>query len=145
MEAMDEFVGAWDLDVCEARGESGPPLLPLGEKPRGLLLYTADYAMSVAIMRAGRPLFEASDILKGSEREKAQAAETYMSYAGRWVREGNRVRHTITVSLFPNWVGTVQERRVTLDGDWLELSTDPITFGGQTRVARMTWRRVRSQ
>ncbi|MGO8998889.1 MAG: lipocalin-like domain-containing protein [Polyangiaceae bacterium] len=139
----DLLVGAWELEVCEARGDDGPPLLPLGDNPRGILLYSADYAMSVTIMRAGRTPFAASDILKGTEREKAHAAETYLSYAGRWTLAGDRVRHTIEVSLFPNWVGTVQERRVKLDGGWLELSTDPIVFGGQTRIARMTWRRVK--
>jgi hypothetical protein len=144
MTITEALVGAWQLETCEARADDGPPLLPLGEKPRGLLLYTADQAMSVAIMRAGRAPFGSNDILAGTEHEKALAAETYLSYAGRWTVSGERIKHTITISLFPNWVGTVQERRLKLDGSRLELSTDPIQFGEQTRVARMIWRREAS-
>jgi hypothetical protein len=143
MSDSEEILGSWELETCEARGGDGPPLLPLGEGAHGLLLYAADRGMSVAIMRAGRAPFAASDILAGTQREKAEAAESYLSYSGRWDLVGARIRHTITVSLFPNWVGTVQERRVKLHGNRLELSTDPITFGGRTRVALMIWRRVK--
>jgi hypothetical protein len=144
MNLQNELVGAWELETCEARGDDGSRLFPLGERPKGLLLYTASQAMSVAIMRGDRTPFLARDILAGTEREKALAAETYLSYAGRWTVAGDRVCHSITVSLFPNWVGTVQERRVKLHDDRLELSTDPILLGGQTRVASMTWRRARA-
>ena len=38
-----------------------------------------------------------------AERERAEAAAGYLSYAGRYEVEGTRVRHLIEVSLFPNW------------------------------------------
>ncbi len=137
----DVLVGAWDLVSCEVVSESKPRSYPLGEGAIGVLNYSPCGTMSVAIMRDGRPRFDAPDILLGSESERAAAAAGYLSYAGRYELEGNIVRHRIEVSLFPNWIGTVQERHVTVDERSLTLSTDPIDLGGVRAVARMTWRR----
>jgi len=140
--AASELVGAWALELCEARDDAGHVMLPLGPSPAGVLVYAQAGVMSVAIMREGRPRFAAGDIMAGTDTEKARAAESYLSYAGRWELAGDRMHHHVDISLFPNWVGDVQERRVTLDGDVLELATDPITLDGRTRVARMRWRRI---
>jgi hypothetical protein len=141
--------GAWRLETCEARDDDGGVLLPLGDAPVGLLVYEASGIMSVAIMRAEhatRDAREASaDILDAAPDARARAGERYMSYAGRWtlLDGGARVRHDVEISLFPGWIGQSQERRVTLDGDVLVLSTDPMPLGKKTRVATMRWRRAR--
>jgi hypothetical protein len=49
----------------------------------------------------------------------------------------------VNVSLFPNWIDTTQERIVDLSDGGLELRTEPVVFGGRTRVVRMRWSRVR--
>lgn len=134
------LVGAWDLVRCEVESD-GAISFPLGPDAIGLLTYARCGAMAVAIMRAGREPFQARDILLGSEAERAGAAASYMSYAGRFVLEGDRIRHLVEISLFPNWVGTLQERIVELRGDALVLRTDPIQLGGRVSVARMTWSR----
>lgn len=138
----EAIFGAWRLERCMAEDSSGEVLLPLGDSPVGILIYERSGAMSVAIMRGGRERFGGNDILAASQAEKARAAEDYLSYAGRFELTGDRVRHHVEVSLFPNWVGGVQERRWVVTGDRLELSTDPIVFGHRTRVARMIWRRL---
>jgi hypothetical protein len=53
------------------------------------------------------------------------------------------VRHSVQLSLFPNWVGTVQVRTWDLDdsGDRLTLTSPPIAVSGTTRMQRLTWRR----
>jgi hypothetical protein len=136
-----DLVGSWRLLACELRGD-GAPLLPFGDAPVGYLTYTPSGHMQAAIMAAGRPCFAAPDILRGSVEERARAVEGYLSYAGRYEVNGDRVAHLVEVSLFPNWIGERQERIATLTGDRLALSTDPITIGGITRVARMEWRRL---
>jgi Lipocalin-like domain len=139
-----DLLGTWLLESCEGFCEGEPTLHPLGEHPTGTLLYSPDGWISVAIMREKRTLFAADDILKGSEAEKARAAETYLSYSGRWTLDGDRVKHDVVVSLFPNWIGGRQERRVQLEGGRLTLSTDPIDFGGRSRRVQMSWRRPSS-
>jgi hypothetical protein len=142
---VHRLVGSWRLEACEAVDSDGTVLFPLGPQAVGILIYTADGSMSVAIMKGDRPRFAASDILGGTREEKALAAEGFLSYSGRYEVLGSRVRHTIEVSLFPNWVGSVQERIVDLGDDTLVLKTDPIPLGGRTRVAQMRWRRLRTE
>jgi hypothetical protein len=139
----NDIIGAWRLESCEATDGEGGVAHPLGTSPTGILVYDASGVMSVAIMREGRSSFTASDILQGTIEERARAAEGYLSYAGRFVLDddGVGIAHQIEVSLFPNWVGVTQRRRVMLDGDVLVLSTEPVVLGGKTRVARMRWRR----
>jgi hypothetical protein len=55
--------------------------------------------------------------------EKAGAAETFVSYCGRYEFHGETVLHRVELSLFPNWIGVVQERLVEISGDRLTLST----------------------
>jgi Lipocalin-like domain len=45
-------------------------------------------------------------------------------------------------SLFPNWVGTDQQRSVELTGDRLILSGRPLLLAGIQQVPRLVWERV---
>ena len=63
------------------------------------------------------------------------------SSVGRWSVHGDRVRHAIVFSFFPNWNGTTQERRAVLAGDRLRLTTDPHVIQGRVREAVLEWER----
>jgi Lipocalin-like domain len=52
------------------------------------------------------------------------------------------VVHHVELSLFPNWVGTDQQRLVELAGDRLILSARPLLLAGQLQVPRLVWERV---
>ena len=49
--------------------------------------------------------------------------------------------HHVELSLFPNWVGTDQQRSVELSGDRLILS-QPLLLAGTQQVPRLVWERV---
>lgn len=93
-------------------------------------------------MRPARRPFEAGDLLSSSAREKARAAETYVSYCGRYEFHGETVVHHVELSLFPNWVGVSQERLVEIVGDRLTLSTRPLLLQGKQQTAHLLWERV---
>ena len=46
------------------------------------------------------------------------------------------------LSLFPNWVGTHQQRPVEHTGDRLILSASPLLLAGTQQVPRLVWERV---
>jgi hypothetical protein len=46
------------------------------------------------------------------------------------------------MSLFPNWTGRDQERRVELDGNRLALEAPPFTIKGTEQRARLVWERL---
>jgi hypothetical protein len=140
--AYDALVGAWRLVSWENRAADGQVSYPMGADALGYVLYTADGRFSVTISRAGRATFAAGDLLGGTTQEKAWAMEGLVAYAGRYSFHGDRVIHHVELSLFPNWVGTDQQRWVELAGDRLTLSASPLLLAGKLQVPRLVWERV---
>lgn len=139
------LVGTWRLVSWENRGVGdGGVSHPHGEDAVGYIMYGPDGHMSVAISRPDRARFAAGDLLGGSAEERAQAAETYVSYCGRYEFRGETVVHFVELSLFPDWVGAEQERLVEVSGDRLVLGTRPMVLGGVQRTAHLIWERVRT-
>ena len=140
--AQNPFVGTWKLVSCELRKANGQISYPLGQDLVGYIMYNPDGYMSVAFMSANRPHFAAGDIRGGTTEEKVAAADTYVSYCGRYETQQDKVIHRIEVSLFPNWVGVDQERIYQFEGNKLSLSTPPFLVGGSQQTAHLIWERV---
>jgi len=140
--AADALVGAWRLVSWQNQAADGQVNYPMGTDAMGYLLYGADGRFSVTISRKGRARFAASDLLGGTAEEKARALEGFVAYAGRYTFHGDRVIHHVELSLFPNWVGSDQERWVELAGDRLTLSASPLLLAGTQQVPRLVWERV---
>ncbi len=68
------LVGTWRLVSWENRSTDGTVSHPLGRDAVGLIIYTDDGYMSVAMMRADREPFAADDLLGGTPDEQARAA-----------------------------------------------------------------------
>jgi hypothetical protein len=136
------LVGTWKLLSWENRTLDGEVSHPLGEDASGYITYSKDGYVFVAIMAGARRPFAAEDLLSGSRAEKAHAAETYVSYCGRYEFYGETVVHHVELSLFPNWVGSAQERLVKINGYRLTLSTRPLLLEGRQQTAHLLWERV---
>ena len=140
MASEDDLIGSWRLVSWTISYPDGRKTHPFGEAPEGMILYTADGAMSAAIARSGRPLFGRADIRNAPEGERAAAYDSYFSYAGRWTLDGDQVRHEVTLALNPDFVGTTQVRDVLLQGETLTLSADEGT-GAKARHHALVWKR----
>lgn len=136
------FVGTWRLMSLEMRSPDGQVGYPLGGVPVGYITYTEDGYISVAMMSAGRSKFAAGDIRRGTVEEKLAAADTYVSYSGRYEIRNDRIIHHIAVSFFPNWIGEEQERVFRFDGSRLCLSTSPFLADGVQQTVHLVWERV---
>jgi Lipocalin-like domain len=136
------LIGTWRLISWENRSVDGRVSYLLGRDAVGYIMYNQDGYMSVAITRPNRAKFAAGDLLGGSTEEKAQAADTYVSYCGQYEFRGDTVVHHVDLSLFPNWVGVEQERLVEITGNRLTLSTRPILLRGEQQTAHLVWERV---
>ena len=139
----NRLVGTWRLTSWENQDSAGKITFPVGRDARGYIIYTADGYVSVQIMTAQRQRFAADDLLQGSTDEKARAAETFIAYCGRYELASDTVIHRVELSLFPNWVGTRQVRRIEMAGDRLTLSAGPMMLAGRQQIARLIWERMR--
>ncbi|WP_432025923.1 lipocalin-like domain-containing protein [Streptomyces sp. 1222.5] len=115
----DDLVGVWHLvSFRELDGAGTPGVGPLGDAPRGRLLYTRDGHVSVHMMRGPDP-----------------GPVPYMGYAGTWRLEGSRIVHRIEVTPRPDWIDTEQTREATL-------AEGRLTLHARTRVDGVEHRRV---
>jgi hypothetical protein len=144
VQARDALVGAWRLISWENQAADGQVTYPMGTDAIGYVLYAANGRFSVTISRRDRAGFAAGDLLSGTTQEKARALEGFVAYAGRYSFYGDRIIHHVELSLFPNWVGSDQERWVELAGDQLTLSASPLLLAGKQQVPRLVWERVDS-
>ena len=140
----DDLVGTWRLMSWKNVGSDGSAVDALGERPVGYIFYNRDGFMSVEIMAAQRTPYQAPDAFGGTSEERSEAISTYLSYSGTFevMSDQDTVIHHIEVCSYPNWIGNAQVRFVTLDGDVLTLSTEPMTLQGVRRTAELVWERV---
>jgi hypothetical protein len=137
------IVGSWEIEAVESRNDDGSVDHPFGPAPRGLLVYTPEGLVTVHLAGTNRARFASEDHLKGTPDELKMAFATYVAYFGRFeLNEAEGViLHHVEGSAFPNWVGNVQRRNISLEGDRLTLSTQPMMIGDRTRTSVLVWRR----
>ena len=140
--ADDRFTGTWKLMSYEVRSVGGRVICPWGEHPEGRLTYTDDGHVSVAMMASGRRRFDAREMKHGTPEEKVAAVDSYISYAGTYEVDGNKVIHHVEVSLFPNWVGEDQVRNFQFDDELLMLSTDPAPGDEKQKTGHLIWEKI---
>jgi hypothetical protein len=142
----DTVIGTWKLvSYQEIPVDGSDPFEPLGHEPRGLIMYTPDGYMSAQLSKPDRPNFASGDWFAGTDEDYVAEASSYIAYSGPFhVDEDKRtLTHSMFVSLFPNWTGQSQPRRIQLDGDTLKLgTTSPIQSGGKTVNSVLTWHRA---
>lgn len=142
--AAADLVGTWRLLAWTSEGEDGVQR-PMGERPEGVVVYTADGTMITTIGRADRSPIDGADMHGGPVEQRLDAMTTFIAYSGTFRVDGDEVVHEVTMSLYPNWVGTAQRRRVELsaEGNDLTLTSDPFPVRGRLGTHRLTWERVR--
>ena len=140
----DRLIGAWRLAEFSVIAGDGSLTHPMGEDLDGLIIYSPDGYMSGQLMKLGRPEYASGDMEHGTTEELAAAAAGYLAYSGPFYvdEEAATLRHHMSVSLFPNWIGDTQERFVELDGDTLTISTAPVIVEGVELTPRLIWKRA---
>lgn len=124
----DAVVGAWELVSFAARDTAtGEERHPLGDTPRGLIVYTADGYMSAQLARADM--------------------SEYVAYGGPFTvdEETATLHHDVSMSMRPELLEQPQFRHADIDGDLLTLSADSTDADGTTTHARLVWRGVRTR
>jgi hypothetical protein len=127
----DRLVGGWRLTGYEVTA-GGKTEHPLGDDPRGAILYTPDGYMSAQL--AG----------PGPDKDDDRPDAYYIAYSGPYdVDETNKtVAHHVQVSVIPSWLGTTQLRHARFDGpDKLALSVSEPGGDGVTTTQTISWAR----
>lgn len=110
-----EITGTWKLITWKRHRDDGTIVYPLGETPRGLLIYTADGSMAVQMVVADRPGLDTADPVGGEVNQRAEAYSTCLAYFGTYEVRDDEIVHNVDAALFPNWSNTSQARPFVFD------------------------------
>lgn len=140
----DPLAGTWRLLSWEMRLPDGQAVTPYGPNPVGLLMYDGAGHMTAHVVAPDRPDFASDDLGDATLTEKGAAFSSYLTYFGDYSVDlaSQTVTHTLTASLFPNWVNDAQVRHYELDGNQLTLTAEPMLAGGAEVVQALVWERV---
>ncbi|WP_349976438.1 lipocalin-like domain-containing protein [Pseudomonas sp. WHRI 8519] len=128
-------------------GDGYGPVHHFGEHPEGFIIYTEDGYMSAPLRMPNRAPFSSSDWFEGTDAEYRAQGLSYSAYSGPFNvdRHSSELTHTIAISMFPNWIGQVQPRTVTLAGEILELgNASQYRSSGRAMSARILCRRAKT-
>jgi hypothetical protein len=83
---MQDFIGTWHL--VDWKYFVDDVEVTFWENPSGILLYTKEAKMSAILMQSNRKPFKSEFLSKGSDEEKIEAIDSYISYAGDFSIDG---------------------------------------------------------
>jgi hypothetical protein len=143
-QAADSIVGTWRLvSWVEEETESKAQHKNFGDKPIGILMYTADGRMSIIFADPRRQVPAAPKV---TDTEAANLYRGMVAYAGSYRLEGDKVLVHVDVSWNRAWDGTDRPpTTVEVKGDHLTYKTSPFVspFLGKEMVATLMWERVK--
>lgn len=133
------FIGSWTLLSYEMRLSSGTVEKPLGEHPRGRILYLKNGQMSAQVTGSEFHSLANEDPRDATPDEAGRAWRNYIGYWGTYAVDAAAgvVIHTVEGAWFPNWVGQQQVRKYRLAGDQLTLEASTPAWR-----ATLVWRRI---
>ena len=137
------LAGTWQLIAANDRHADGTETAAYGDHPRGLLIVDPDGRYSLQIYRADRPRF-GSNVKSAGTADEYRAASLGSSahYGTCSIDEAaHMLEFRIAAASYPNWDGTVQRRRFTLDGDVLRYEV-PATAANTGSTPISVWRRA---
>ncbi|MEK0181127.1 lipocalin-like domain-containing protein [Microcoleus anatoxicus] len=140
--AQKKVLGTWRLVSWENKDEEGKVTYPYGKDALGYLIYSPDGHMCATLSKNKRPNFPGGDILGGTLQQQAEAVQTYIAYCGKYEVKPDKVVHLPDVSLFPNYIGTRQERFYKFENGKLVLNQAPELMDGKKQTAFIIWERV---
>src|SRR3954447_18298089 len=110
----DLIVGTWDFVVAEVTAPEGKKSFPFGEKPKGILIFTADGHFAQIHIAGEVPKIASNNRLTGTPEEYAEIMRRSLSVFGTYtVDEAARtVTYNIVSASSPNGQGEAQPRAI---------------------------------
>jgi hypothetical protein len=137
-----QLVGTWDQVVSEVATQDGKKLFPFGEKPNGILIFTADGHFVQVHITSGIPKLASNNRTTGTSDENKAVVAGSIALFGTYVVDEDKklVTFKVKASTFPNWDGAVQPRTIVrLDAnEFINSNLGASVGGGATAVNKYT-------
>ena len=133
------FIGRWRLVSWTAVYDDGRVEHPVGDRPRGFVMFGSDGWAAVQIQATDRPTMSGPDPFAAPASEQARAFATYLAYVARYEVGEDALELAVELSLYPQWVGTTQVRRYLFDDGELVLRPPPVEIEGHLCTHELRW------
>ena len=143
-QSSPSLVGAWRRESMFVREANGTTTPYWGDRPTGLIVYTADGHMTAQVYDTRRPRLGVPWESAGAEAART-AFVGLSTYFGTYAidRSAQTVTHTVEGAMVQDWVGTKLVRRYRfLAPDRVELGVVPDAQLPSTGLV-LVWQRVR--
>jgi hypothetical protein len=135
-------LGTWKLQSFRTEDlATGQKTDLFGAHPSGYLSYGPDCRMYAILIKEGR---KGPAELFPTDAERVDLYDGFVSYAGTYSIEGDRVSHHVDASWNQSWTGTTQVRQFKIDGKYLYIKTlpakNPLT--GKESTSELVWVKV---
>ena len=125
-------------------GQTEHASLSLDPSRQGLLVFLPNGIYSLHLAATGQAKFAEGDRAKATPEEYKTTVVGNFSHWGKWSfsETDSMLTWQVEHSMFPNWTGTAQKRRIELSGDELKyLVPNPETAGSNPVLV---WKRAES-
>ena len=142
---QEQLVGTWNFVIAEVMTADGKKTLPFGDKPKGMIIFTADGHFSQVHVSGGLPKIASNNRLAGSDADNKAIVQGTLALFGTYtVDEDKRtVTFNIEASTFPNLEGVKQTRTIdALSADEFR-NTNPAAARDGPATALNIYRRAR--
>ena len=111
-------------------------IYPLGETPKGYLIYTREGRMMALLVSSDRKAPQ-------KDEDRIELHKTMYAYSGRYTVEEDRVTHHVDTSWNEAWSGGDQVRFASLDGSRLTIksASQPSPHTGRLVASVVEWER----
>ncbi|WP_460117715.1 lipocalin-like domain-containing protein [Pseudomonas sp. S2_C03] len=119
--AKNQVVGTWRV-VSATIDPGGRNIPAYGERPNGLLVFTADMHFIEVLTDASTPRFASDARGEGTDEENRRAMSGSIGFFGTYTvdEEGQFSGNHVQAATFPNWVGSTRTREqltLVVNGD----------------------------
>jgi hypothetical protein len=141
----ERLVGTWEFIVAEIVTQDGKKTFPFGEKPKGMLIFTADGHFSQVHVSGDLPRIAGNNRLGGTPEQNTAIVHGSLALFGTYtVDEAKKtLTFNIVASTYPNQQGTKQTRTIDrLTADEFQ-NSNPAASRDVPAVASNLYRRAK--
>ncbi len=141
----ERLVGTWSFVIAEITTADGKTTFPFGEKPKGMLIFTADGRFSQIHVSGDLPKIASNNRLAGTDADNKAIVHGSLALFGTYTvdEEKRTLTFKIEGSTFPNQAGTSQTRTIDLLTADEFRNTNPGASRDMPAVAANVYRRAK--
>ena len=141
----EQLVGTWNFVIAEITTADGKKTLPFGDKPKGMIIFTADGHFSQVHVAGDLPKIAANNRLAGPAEDNKAIVHGSLALFGSYTVDEDKKTLTFKIegSNFPNLAGVAQTRTIDVLSDDEFRNTNPAASRDVPAIAANIYKRAR--